>query len=659
MKFIYASGARPLEGYTVKRGLGAGGFGEVYFAISDAGKEVALKRIQRNLDVELRGVTQCLNLKHPHLVSIFDIKYDDLGEAWIVMEYVAGDSLQAVIDRNPHGMALDEVQRWFSGMAAAVAYLHDHGIVHRDLKPGNVFRDEGLVKVGDYGLSKFISCSRRSGQTESVGTFHYMAPEIGKGVYGKEIDIYALGIILCEMLTGRVPFDGESAQEIIMKHLIADPDLARVPVPFRRVVERALCKDPARRYRSVAELWQAIGWGERGDGGGSARDQTASGPRAVAPRPGPNTVPPAAGDAPATPGPEHHVPHPAPHGGLPSEDQRPAPDTALADREPIAAAVGSAYRRLVTWWTTAELGTPMKVALVVGVALLLMLSSPWLVPMATALGTTYLIYFLARTAINGSPSGPPQPAAGARLAAPAARPETPARRAARLPRGEQARAALRHKPVRQRLAELIASWLLAAVASAVLGLIALVAGGRNLDASVDTWALYTWLTVTSALAAWTVLGLAKLWEGEGGDEMRRRFVLLVAGLGVGGIAFVLANYLTIRLSTAEMFNVLQLPAEFIPQGMYARDGAPGLTAFLTYFATLFVLLRWGRQADPLRPARFSLGATVVSVFIAMLIPWQVPWGFLLALTMSVAVQLSSPWTTPNARLHARYDAWEA
>ena len=88
MKFTYATSARPLEGFTIKRGIGVGGFGEVYYAVSDAGKEVALKRIQRHLDIELRGVGQCLNLKHPNLVSLFDIKYDDQGEAWVVMEYV-------------------------------------------------------------------------------------------------------------------------------------------------------------------------------------------------------------------------------------------------------------------------------------------------------------------------------------------------------------------------------------------------------------------------------------------------------------------------------------------------------------------------------------------------------------------------------------------
>ena len=77
MKFAYASGTRPLEGFTIKRGVGSGGFGEVYFATSDAGKEVALKRVQRNSDIEMRGATQCLNFKHPNLVALFDIKYDD------------------------------------------------------------------------------------------------------------------------------------------------------------------------------------------------------------------------------------------------------------------------------------------------------------------------------------------------------------------------------------------------------------------------------------------------------------------------------------------------------------------------------------------------------------------------------------------------------
>ena len=139
-----------------------------------------------------------------------------------------------------------------------MAYLHDRGIVHRDLKPGNIFCDEGVVKVGDYGLSKFISCSRRSGHTESIGTVHYMAPEVANGRYGKEIDVYALGVILYELLTGRVPFEGESIGEVLMKHLTAKPDVSMLPEPYRGVVARAMEKDPALRFRSAAEMLAAL-----------------------------------------------------------------------------------------------------------------------------------------------------------------------------------------------------------------------------------------------------------------------------------------------------------------------------------------------------------------------------------------------------------------
>ena len=262
MKFSYPSGATPLQGYTIKRGIGVGGFGEVYFAISDAGKEVALKKIQRNLDVELRGVRQCLNLNHVNLISLWDIKTNGRGESWVVMEYVPGVSLRDVIEAFPNGMPETEIKKWFAATASGVAYLHKHGIVHRDLKPGNIFRDDDqhIVKIGDYGLSKFIACNRKSGQTEAVGTFHYMAPEIGNGVYGKEIDIYALGILLFEMLTGDVPFNGESSQEIIMKHLTANVPLERVPPAFHRVALKSLNKDPQYRYASVQEMVKELPW---------------------------------------------------------------------------------------------------------------------------------------------------------------------------------------------------------------------------------------------------------------------------------------------------------------------------------------------------------------------------------------------------------------
>ncbi len=260
MKFTYSSGQRPLDGYVLKRGIGRGGFGEVYFAVSDGGKEVALKLLRggSNNDVELRGAAQCLNLKHPNLVGLYDLKTDAQGDPWVVMEYISGEPLSVVLNRHPNGLPPELAQQWFLALSRATACLHDHGIVHRDLKPGNIFLENGTVKVGDYGLSKFIGGSQRTAQTQSVGTVHYMAPEISTGNYGKQIDVYAAGIILYEMLTGRVPFDGESAGEILMKHLTSPPDLSKLPADYLPVVAKALSKNPAHRYASMTEMAKAV-----------------------------------------------------------------------------------------------------------------------------------------------------------------------------------------------------------------------------------------------------------------------------------------------------------------------------------------------------------------------------------------------------------------
>ena len=254
MKFTFAPETRPLDGFTIKRAIARGGFGEVYYALTDSGKEVAIKLLQDNLEVELRGVSQCLNLKHPNLVTLFDIKQDRDGDHWIVMEFVGGKTLDRVIHEHASGLPLDEVLAWLDGIAAGIGFLHDRGIVHRDLKPANIFRENGIVKVGDVGLSKFIAPSRRSAHTQSVGTVYYMAPEVAKGRYGREVDVYSLAVILYELLTGKVPFDGETTAEILMKHLTERPDLSAISPNLRPVFEAALEKDPQHRTSDVLEL---------------------------------------------------------------------------------------------------------------------------------------------------------------------------------------------------------------------------------------------------------------------------------------------------------------------------------------------------------------------------------------------------------------------
>lgn len=257
--YRFRHGDSPLEGYTIQRGVGRGAFGEVYYAVSEGGREVALKALIRDEEIELRGVRHCINLKHPNLVSIFDIRTGVDGTPFVIMEYVNGPSLRDLIREHPRGLG-EKVSAFFlREIAKGLNYLHERDIVHRDLKPENIFYEDGYVKIGDYGLSKLMSASRQSGNTISVGTVHYMAPEIGTGNYRKGIDIYALGVILFEMLTGDVPFQGDSFGEIILKHMTLPPDLGRIPGAFRSAVEGALRKDPRERISSADELVLAVG----------------------------------------------------------------------------------------------------------------------------------------------------------------------------------------------------------------------------------------------------------------------------------------------------------------------------------------------------------------------------------------------------------------
>ena len=256
--FQHKYGDQPLEGYTIHRAVGRGGFGEVYYAVSTSGREVALKTLQGYEQIELRGVSQCMNLKSPHLVTIFDIKHNDQDKPFVIMEYVAGPSLRELLDDSPSGLGTQKAAFFLREIAKGLTFLHDRGIVHRDLKPGNIFYEDGYVKIGDYGLSKAISASQHSAQTITVGTVHYMAPEIGKGQYDRGIDVYALGVLLYEMLTGHVPFFGASHGEILMKHLMDVPDLSGVEEPFATVIRKAMAKEPADRYQSAQEMVEAI-----------------------------------------------------------------------------------------------------------------------------------------------------------------------------------------------------------------------------------------------------------------------------------------------------------------------------------------------------------------------------------------------------------------
>jgi len=255
--YQYKCGDRPLEGYTIQRAAGKGGFGEVYYAISESGRQVALKAIQSYEQIELRGISQCMNLKSPHLVTIFDVKHNDQGRPFVVMEYVSGPSLADLLKESPGGLGTQKAAFFLREIGKGLSFLHECGIVHRDLKPGNIFYENGYVKIGDYGLTKAIGAPNVS-QSINVGTVHYMAPEIGTGQYGRSIDIYSLGVLFYEMLTGQVPFLGSSLPEIFAKHWTAAPDLTNIDEPFARVIKKALAKDPAERYQSVQAMVEDV-----------------------------------------------------------------------------------------------------------------------------------------------------------------------------------------------------------------------------------------------------------------------------------------------------------------------------------------------------------------------------------------------------------------
>jgi serine/threonine protein kinase len=675
MRFTYPSGSRPLEGYTIKRGVGRGGFGEVYFAVSDAGKEVALKLIRRNLEVELRGVTHCLNLKHPNLVALYDIKTDEHEDRWVVMEYVSGESLEDAIDRYPEGMPVAEAMRWFEGICAAVAYLHDHGIVHRDLKPANIFVDDGIVKIGDYGLSKFISCSRRSGQTESVGTVHYMAPEIANGRYGREIDAYALGIILYEMITGRVPFEGESVGEVLMKHLTAEPKLELLDEPFRTVVRGAMAKDPEQRINSAAEMVALL----KGV------------PRQPAPAP--------AYAAPAAPRPNHVNGAPPIAAASLTSTSAPSRDDGLIafmhrSPEPIWTGVESFWASIRRDMNYDQWPAVGRLAFVVGCFFAVLQIWPVAFALMTAFVVPYCAYRLVRVVVQLTTSNPNQylepprsvpsvepvkaPAVEQELqhgpALPPAQPVStgkqgstkhPWRRRGQASWRHAAQQQLQARTARDRASSILGAMLAAGVVGPVTALI-----GCLVMTPTLTPELYLWMAMVTSIAAWAIMVPSQLVEGVMEEHMPLRFANLLIGAIVGLAAWMVSDAAYVGLPSSNDFMLRPNEALFAElfhwnvggvQNAY-QSGAVVLpvTMFVAYFSFLFVALRWWRMAEWTRTSRVSLWSTLFAGFVgwALSFLWWFPQptGMLLAAAIAFTVQLSSPWLSPSQRRELAHKA---
>jgi eukaryotic-like serine/threonine-protein kinase len=266
--------------YRLKRLIAKGGMAEVWEAVDDIlGRPVAVKVLHPHLAADesfqerfRREAIAAARLAHPNVVATFDTG-TDAGTTFIVMELVEAQNLrQALNETGP--MAPGRVVHIWAQVADALHYAHRAGIVHRDVKPANILLcPDGRVKVADFGIAKAVEDTEaeRPGPADAltgtgsiVGTAQYLSPE---QVDGREVDarsdVYALGVVLYEMLCGRPPFTGETDMAVALKHITTSPLAPRqvragIPRALEEIVLRAMAKAPEARYQSAAELQTAL-----------------------------------------------------------------------------------------------------------------------------------------------------------------------------------------------------------------------------------------------------------------------------------------------------------------------------------------------------------------------------------------------------------------
>ncbi|MDX1771800.1 MAG: Stk1 family PASTA domain-containing Ser/Thr kinase, partial [Planococcaceae bacterium] len=253
--------------YKIIEMIGGGGMSNVYLAhdmILD--RDVAIKVLRYDFSNEedlhrrfQREALSATSLTHPNIVNIFDVGED--GDIhYLVMEYVEGKTLkQYIVDSAP--LPPVEAVEIMKQLTSAIANAHHNQIIHRDIKPQNILMDDQLhVKITDFGIAMALSATSFTQTNSVLGTVHYLSPEQARGgTATKKSDIYALGIVLFELLTGKLPFSGESAVSIALKHLQTETPSVRdlrpeIPQSLENVVMKATAKDPMHRYRSVEEM---------------------------------------------------------------------------------------------------------------------------------------------------------------------------------------------------------------------------------------------------------------------------------------------------------------------------------------------------------------------------------------------------------------------
>ncbi|HEM6112487.1 TPA: Stk1 family PASTA domain-containing Ser/Thr kinase [Streptococcus suis] len=255
--------------YRIVRQIGRGGMADVYLArdlILD-GEEVAVKVLRTNYQTDQiaiqrfqREARAMAELDHPNIVRISDIGEED-GQQYLAMEYVNGLDLKRYIKENAP-LSNDVAVRIMGQILLAMRMAHTRGIVHRDLKPQNVIlTSNGIAKVTDFGIAVAFAETSLTQTNSMLGSVHYLSPEQARGSKATiQSDIYAMGIILFEMLTGRIPYDGDSAVTIALQHFqkpipSVREENANVPQALENVVLRATAKKLNERYKSVAEMY--------------------------------------------------------------------------------------------------------------------------------------------------------------------------------------------------------------------------------------------------------------------------------------------------------------------------------------------------------------------------------------------------------------------
>ncbi|HET9294559.1 MAG TPA: protein kinase [Gemmatimonadales bacterium] len=259
--------------YKVEREVGRGGMATVFLAHDlKHDRQVALKLLHPELAATLgperflREIRVAARLNHPHIVPLHDS--DKAGELlFYVMPYVDGESLRAKLVREGR-LALDDALNIARGIASALDYAHRQGVVHRDIKPENVMMHEGEALVTDFGIAKAVRAAGAESITQTglaIGTPTYMSPEQASGEKEPDgrSDVYSLGCVLFEMLTGQPPFTGPSAQSVITKRFIEAAPSARslrpdLPPEVDRAIAKALEREPANRFATAAQFAQAL-----------------------------------------------------------------------------------------------------------------------------------------------------------------------------------------------------------------------------------------------------------------------------------------------------------------------------------------------------------------------------------------------------------------